>query len=56
MTALAEALRAEFTDTELHGLMIVAERGDNRDHDVLKRLRKAALDAIDCADCKATRW
>lgn len=51
---LAEALAAEFTDTQLHHFIQVAEWPDHKgDH--WQRLQKAAIKAANCDDCRATR-
>lgn len=52
---LAEALRAEFNDTELHSLVLIAGHPNNRDSGPLQRIRQAAIRAANCDDCRATR-
>lgn len=54
VTNLADVLRSEFTDTELHGFIIEAERRVNRGARHWEKLRKAAILAADCDDCRNT--
>lgn len=51
MPKLAEVLREEFTDTQLHGFIVAAEHPDNRGATHWEALRKAAIEAANCADC-----
>jgi hypothetical protein len=55
LSPLAAALKAEFGDTELHGIIIAAERSIVRDEPYWQKLRRAAIEAAGCAECKETR-
>lgn len=52
---LAGALNDSFTETELHALMTFIETFEHRDASYLRKLRKAAIEAANCDDCKTTR-
>lgn len=52
---LVAALKAEFSETELHALMMVAESKAHRGIDHWERLCKAAIAAAGCAECAKTR-
>jgi hypothetical protein len=54
MSNLADVLRREFTDTEIHGFIIAAEHPDNRGATHWEKLRKAAIEAANCVDCANT--
>jgi hypothetical protein len=51
---LADILRAEFTETALHGFIVAAEHPNNRGASHWEKLRRAAIEAADCADCRST--
>ena len=52
---LVTALAENFTDTQLHALMVAAEHPDNRGASHWELLRRAAINAAGCTDCAATR-
>lgn len=53
--SLVDALRAEFSETELHAFMVAAEHPNNWGASHWERLRRAAIQAANCDDCATTR-